>query len=64
MRATKQQVRNGRGHNSGPEPRVVAIEYRPVPDGERRLRRLAAILLDHATRAASQAGDGERPEVR
>jgi len=43
---------------------MVAIEYRPVPDAERRLRRLAAILLDHATRAASRAGDGERPEVR
>jgi len=64
MRTTKQQVRNGRGQNSGPEPRVVAVEYRPVPDAERRLRRLAAILLDHATRAASQAGEGERPEVR
>ncbi len=64
MRSTKQHQRNGRSHNSGPEPRVVAIEYRPVPDGEARLRRIAAILLDHATRAALQAGDGERPEVR
>ncbi len=63
MRSTKQQVRNGRGHNSGPEPRVVAIEYRPVPDAEARLRRIAAILLNHATRAASHAGDGEHPEV-
>ena len=64
MRSTKQQVRNGPGHRGGREPRVVAIEYRPVPDAERRLRRLAAILLDHATRATSQADDGERPEVR
>ena len=64
MRATERQRRTRRGHPGGPEPRVVAIEYRPVPDAERRLRRLAAILLDHATRAASRAGDGERPEVR
>ena len=62
MRSKKQQVRNGRGHPGGPDPRVVAIEYRPVPDAEARLRRIAAILLDHATRAASQVGDGERPE--
>ena len=64
MRATERQRRTRRGHNSGPEPRVVAIEYRPVPDAERRLRRLAAILLDHATRATSTGDDGERPEVR
>ena len=64
MRSTKQQVRNGRGHAVGPEPRVVAIEYRPAPDAEARLRRIAAILLEHATRASSQAGDGERPEVQ
>jgi len=64
MRATERQRRTRRGHPGGPEPRVVAIEYRPVPDGEARLRRIAAILLDHATRAALQAGDGERPEVR
>ncbi|MCY4390687.1 MAG: hypothetical protein OXE43_01380 [Chloroflexi bacterium] len=64
MRSTKQQVRNRRGHNSGPEPRVVRIEYRPVPDGKARLRRLAAILLDHATRTDSQTGDAEAPEGR
>lgn len=64
MRATKRQRRTRRGHEGGPEPRVVRIEYRPVPDAERRLRRLAAILLDHATRSASQEDDGERPEVR
>ena len=64
MESAKQQGRNGRGHHGGPEPRVVAIEYRPVPDAERRLRRLAAILLGHATRAASEASDGDRPEVR
>ena len=64
MRATKRQRRTERGNQGGPEPRVVAIEYRPVPDAEARLRRIAAILLDHATRAVSTDGDGERPEVR
>ncbi len=64
MRSTTQHQRNGSGHDSGPEPRVVAVEYRPVPDGEARLRRLAAILLDHATRAASTGDDGECPEVQ
>ena len=64
MRAAKQRERTRRGHHGGPEPRVVAIEYRPVPDAEARLRRIVAILLDHATRARSQADDGERPEVR
>ena len=64
MRETKQRKRTGRSHESGPEPRVVAIRYRPVPDAEARLRRIAAILLDHATRAASQADEQERVEVR
>ena len=64
MESAKRQERTRNGHRGGPEPRVVRIEYRPVPDAERRLRRLAAILLDHATRAASQEDDGERPEVR
>ena len=64
MRPKKQQRRTRRGHNRGPEPRVVAIRYRPVPDAEARLRRLAAILLGHATRAASQAADEKRAEVR
>ena len=64
MRATKQQRRTRRGHPGGPEPRVVAIRYRPVPDAERRLRRIAAILLDHATRAASLAAEEEHAEVR
>ena len=64
MESAKRRERSWPGHRGGPEPRVVRIEYRPVPDAERRLRRLAAILLDHATRAASQADDGERPEVR
>ena len=64
MESAKRRERTRRGHRRGRDPRVVAIEYRPVPDAERRLRRLAAILLDHATRTASQAGDGERPEVR
>ncbi len=64
MESAKQRERTLPGHRGGREPRVVRIEYRPVPDAEARLRRLAAILLDHATRAALQAGDGERPEVR
>ena len=64
MESAKRRERTRRGHNGGPEPRVVAVEYRPVPDAEARLRRLAAILLDHATRAAPQADDGEHPEVR
>ena len=64
MRATKRERRTRRGHEGGLEPRVVRIEYRPVPDAEARLRRIAAILLNHATRAAAQAGDGERAEGR
>ncbi len=64
MRTTKQRKRTGRRHESGPEPRVVAVEYRPVPDAEARLRRIAAILLDHAARAASRSTEEERAEVR
>ena len=52
MEAAKQPGRTGRGHTSGPQPRVVAIKVRPAPDAEARLRRIAAILLDHAMRAA------------
>ena len=64
MESTEQRERTNGGHPGGPEPRVVAIKYRPAPDAEARLRRIAAILLGHATRASSQTGDGERPEVR
>ena len=64
MRSTKQRERTRRRQPGGPEPRVVAIEYQPTPDAEARLRRIAAILLAHATRAASQADERERPEVR
>ena len=64
MQAKDQQRRTRRGHPSGPEPRVVAVEYQPVPDAEARLRRIAAILLDHAARAASQAAEDQRAEVR
>ncbi len=60
MESAKQRERTRRGHHpGGPEPRVVAIEYRPAPDAEARLRRIAAILLDHATRAGSGSDDGE-----
>ena len=56
MKSAKQRERARSSHKGGPEPRVVAVEFRPAPDAEARLRRLAAILLDHATRAASHAG--------
>ena len=48
MKAAKQRERTKRRHPGGPEPRVVAIEYQPAPDAEARLRRIAAILLEHA----------------
>ena len=57
MEAAKQSKRARRPHHGGPEPRVVAIELRPAPDAEARLRRIAAILLDHATGKGAQAGD-------
>ena len=62
MEPTTQPERTGRGRRSGPEPRVVAIEFRPAPDAEARLRRIAAILLDHATREGRQAGDEDQRE--
>ena len=62
MEAAKQPKRARRPHHGGPEPRVVAIELRPAPDAEARLRRIAAILLDHATRAGSPHG-GEEPDT-
>ena len=64
METGGQPKRSERDRQSGPEPRVVRIEYRPAPDAERRLRRIAAILLDHATRAAAQTGDGDGQEGR
>ena len=64
MKAAQQRERTRRGHKGGPEPRVVAIEFRPAPDAEARLRRIAAILLDHATRASSHAGDGDGSDGR
>ena len=64
METTKQAKRSGRGHQGGPAPRVVAIEYRPAPDAEARLRRIATILLEHATRATTVDGDGEECEGR
>ncbi len=64
MEATKQPKRDGRGHRGGPEPRVVAIEVRPAPDAEARLRRIAAILVDHATRNGSQAHGEDQREIQ
>ena len=64
MESAKRRERTWPGHRGGPEPRVVAIEYRPAANAERRLRRVAAILLDHATRAAHEADDGEHSDVR
>ena len=60
----RQPKRSGRSRRSGPEPRVVAIEYRPAPDAEARLRRIAAILLKHATRATRVEGEGKECEGR
>lgn len=59
MESAKQREGTNGSHRGGPEPRVVAIEYRPAPDAEARLRRIAAILLDHATRTTPVDGDGE-----
>ena len=59
METGGQPKRSGRDRRGAPEPRVVAIKYRPAPDAEARLRRIAAILLDHATRATPVDGDGE-----
>lgn len=62
MKAAKQRERTRRGHSGGPEPRVVAFKHRPTPDADTRLRRIAAILLQHANRAASRVGERERRE--
>ena len=35
MESAKQRERTRSGHRAGREPRVVAIEYRPVPDAGR-----------------------------
>ena len=64
MESAEQRERTTRGHPGGPEPRVVAIEYRPAPDAEARLRRIATILLDHATRATPGDGESEEGEGR
>lgn len=61
MKAAKQRERTRRGHRGGPEPRVVAIQHRPAPDAEARLRRIATILLEHATRTpANDDRDGRK----
>ena len=62
MEATERQQRNGRSRAHAPEPRVVAIEYRPAPDAEERLRRIATILFNLAARTASPPADGEARE--
>ena len=64
MEATKQPKRTPRGREAGPEPRVVAIEVRPAPDAEARLRRITAILVDHATRNGSQSDGEDQREVQ
>ncbi len=63
MESAKQRERTGRGHRGGPELRVVRIEYRPALDAEARLRRIATILLEHATRATLVDGEGEECEA-
>lgn len=45
METGAQSKRSGRERRGGPEPRVMAIEYRPGPHAEARLRRIARILL-------------------
>ena len=64
MRAAKRRERTWPGHRGGREPRVVRIEYRPVPDAEPRLCRIARD--PPRTRDAHRllADDGERLEVR
>ena len=64
MEAKQEPKRTKRGHRGGPEPRVVAIEVRPAPDAKQRLRRLAALLLDHATRTAQADGGGDALDGR
>ena len=64
METGGQPKRSGRDRRGAPEPRVVAIKYRPAPDAEARLRRIAAILLDHATRAVPVDVEGEECEGR
>ena len=64
MEPTTQPQRTEGGRRSGPEPRVVAIEFRPAPDAEARLRRIATILVDHATRTAAQEAEEMRSEVQ
>ena len=62
MEATKREERTKRGGLAPAELRVVAIEYRPAPDAEERLRRLVTILLNHASRTAPRPGDGDETE--
>ena len=50
MEATTREERTKRGPRAPAELRVVAIEYRPAPDAEERLRRLVTLLLNHAAR--------------
>lgn len=57
METGGQSKRSGRDRRGAPEPRVVAIKYRPAPDAKARLRRIAAILLEHATRAVPVEGE-------
>lgn len=64
METGRQSKRSGRDRRGAPEPRVVVIEYRPVPDAEARLRRIATILLRHADRTDPPPGDGHEPEGR
>lgn len=64
METGGQSKHSGCDRRSGPEPRVVAIKYCPTPDAEARLRRIAAILLEHATRAAPKTGEGDGQEGR
>ena len=43
---------------------MVAIEFRPAPDAEERLRRLVTILLKHASRTDPLPRDSDSLEDR
>ena len=60
MKDKKRQNRRGKPTGDAPELRVVEINYDPGPDAEDRLRRLFAILLEHAA-GESQAVPEDAP---
>ena len=61
MKEAKSQAQSKIGDRAPGELRVVAINCNPAPDAENRLRRLFAILLEHAARERQAADDGDSP---